>query len=216
MSGKAEGYIAKVFTKSGNSKRGKWVADSFKIHDGNGNEDPFFYQMGFRDKGKLDTPPPFAEGDYITFEYEDKDDSARTFKKGTGRVKQGMAAPAAPAPAKAAGAGGGAQTQQYIHYQNSRTAAVELVGILLENDALPKTGAKTKAGQAARYDEVVGAVNKLTVQFFNDLETFRLLDTVADGGVVDTSADGDLPEDEEELEDDIPFGDEEDDDEPVF
>lgn len=199
MSGKTEGFVTKIFTKSGNSARGKWVADSFKIADADGNEDSYFYQMGFRAKGKLDVPPAFVEGDYIRFEYEDKDDSARTYKAGTG-VKVGNAPEqSAPAPSQAPAASGPApvnKTSQNIHYQNSRTAAIETVGLLLENAALPITGAKTKAGEAARYDEIVAAVNKLTVQFFNDLESFRLLDTVADAGVVDTSADEELPEDE--------------------
>lgn len=199
MAGQTEGFVTKIFTKTGNSARGKWVADSFKIADKDGNEDSFFYQMGFRKKGKLDVPPAFTEGDYIRFEYEDKDDSARSYKEGTG-VKVGNApeapavtsTPATTAPA-AAGKGGRAQSQN-IHYQNSRTAAVELVSVLLENNALPITGAKTKAGEAARYDEIVEAVNKLTVQFFNDLESFRLFDTVSDAGEVDTSADEELPD----------------------
>ena len=199
MSKRTEGYVAKVFTKSGNSARGKWVADSFKIKDADGNEDPFFYQMGFRDKGKLEVAPPFKEGDYIAFAYEDKDDSARSFVKGSGKVKSGVAP--APATAPAGGSSGGSHgTQQNIHYQNSRTAAIEVVGLLLEHKALPITNANSKAGVAARYDEIVDAVNKLTVQLFNDLETFRLLETVADAGVIDTSADGDLPDDEDEDE----------------
>jgi len=199
MSGKTEGFVTKIFTKSGNSARGKWVADSFKIADAEGNEDSFFYQMGFRAKGKLDVPPAFVEGDFIRFEYDDKDDSARTYKAGTG-VKVGNAPErAAPAQSAAPAPGTGGNTQQNIHYQNSRTAAIETVGLLLNNNALPVTGAKTKAGEAARYDEIVEAVNKLTVQFFNDLESFRLFETVSDAGVVDTSADEELPDAEPEV-----------------
>lgn len=200
MAGQAEGFVTKIFTKSGNSPRGKWVADSFKIADAEGNEDSFFYQMGFREKGKLDVPPAFVEGDYIRFQYEDKDATARSYKPGTG-VKVGNA-PARPqqSATSSQGASTGAAghgTQQNIHYQNSRTAAIELVDVLLSHNALPITGAKTKAGEAARYEEIVDSVNKLTVQFFNDLETFRLFETVSDAGVVDTSADEELPEDEE-------------------
>lgn len=214
MSNTAEGYVVKIFTKTGNSARGKWVADSFKIQDDAGNEDPFFYRLGFRDKGSLDTPPAIQEGQYIKFSWTDNDDKSRDFVKGSGKIVSGKeGAPAAPQRT-----GGGtaptSNTQQNIHYQNSRGHAVELVGLLLENDALPKTGAKTAAGVAKRYDEIVEAVDKLTVKFFNDLETFRLFDTVADSGVVDTSADGALPDDEleadspeteDDFDDDIPF-----------
>lgn len=215
MSNTVEGFVVRVFTKTGNSAKGKWVADSFKIADAEGNEDPFFYRLGFREKGKLDVPPPFGEGQYIKFQYADNDDKSRDFVKGSGKIiSQAPEQKSAPAASQGGSAPSG-RTQQNIHYQNSRTAAVELVGILLENDALPKTGAKTAAGVAKRYDEITAAVDKLTVKFFNDLETFRLFDTVADAGVVDTSADGPLPDDEvepaapdledEELDDDIPF-----------
>ena len=211
MSGKAEGFVTKIFTKSGNSARGKWVADSFKIADAEGNEDSYFYQMGFREKGKLDVPPAFVEGDFIRFEYDDKDDSARTYKPGTGVKVKNAPERAAPAQSAAPAPGTGGNTQQNIHYQNSRTAAIETVGLLLNNNALPITGAKTKAGEAARYDEIVAAVNKLTVQFFNDLESFRLFETVSDAGVVDTSADEELPDAEPEA----PTVTDEDGDEPI-
>lgn len=214
MSNTAEGYVVKIFTKTGNSARGKWVADSFKIQDDSGNEDPFFYRLGFRDKGNLDQPPSIQEGQYIKFSWTDNDDKSRDFVKGSGKIVSGKeAAPAAP-QRTGGGTAPSSNTQQNIHYQNSRGHAVELVGLLLENDALPKTGAKTAAGVAKRYDEIVEAVDKLTVKFFNDLETFRLFDTVADSGVVDTSADGALPDDEletdspeseDDFDDDIPF-----------
>ena len=125
MSGKAEGFVTKIFTKTGNSARGKWVADSFKIADAEGNEDSFFYRMGFREKGKLDVPPAFNEGDYIRFEYSDNDDKTRDYVKGTGvKVKNTPEnhAPAKAAPAAASQSAG--STQQNIHYQNSRTAAI--------------------------------------------------------------------------------------------
>lgn len=212
MSNTAEGYVVKIFTKTGNSARGKWVADSFKIQDEAGNEDPFFYRLGFRDKGALDTPPAIQEGQYIRFSWTANDDKSRDFVQGSGKIVSGkQAAPAAPSAPQDVRT---SNTQQNIHYQNSRGHAVELVGLLLENDALPKTGAKTAAGVAKRYDEIVEAVDKLTVKFFNDLETFRLFDTVADSGVVDTSADGALPDDEletnspdteDDFDDDIPF-----------
>ena len=210
MSGTAEGFVSKIFTKSGNSKRGKWVADSFKIADEEGNEDPYFYQMGFRDKGQLDVPPKFKEGDYIVFDYDDKDDSARTYLAGTGKIKKNKVKPEAPKSQGAPAAGSGS-TQQNIHYQNSRTAAIELVALLLDKDALPITGAKTAAGKAARFEEITQTVDQQTVKFFNDLESFRLFETVQDVGIVDTSADGDLPDEPE----DVTVTDEDSADEPI-
>lgn len=198
MSKQAEGFIARIFTKEGNSGKGKWVADSFKIKDAEGEEDPYFYQMGFRDKGKLDTPPNFSEGDYIRFSYEDKDATARTYVKGSGVKVADAPKPAPVAQQSNTVSGSKSSTQQNIHYQNSRTAAIELVDVLLSNDALATSTAKTKAGVAKRFDEICAAVDKLTVKFFNDLESFRLLDTVADTGEVDTSPDDELPDQEEE------------------
>ena len=210
MSKTAQGFVAKIFTKTGSSKRGPWVADSFKIQDEEGNEDPYFYQMGFREKGQLDVPPKFKEGDYIVFDYDDKDDSARTYLAGTGKIKKDppvkkQAAATTSAPAA------NSSTQQNIHYQSSRKDAIELVELLLDVDALPHTKTKSAAGVAARFDEITAAVDQLTVKFFNDIETFRVFETVQDTGEVDSSADGHLPEDEPE---DINVTDE-DGDEPI-
>ena len=73
-----------------------------------------------------------------------------------------------------------------------------MVAVLLEHNGLPISGAKSKAGEAQRYEEITEAVDKLTVQYFNDLESFRLFDRVADAGDIDTGADGALPDDEVE------------------
>ena len=110
---------------------------------------------------------------------------------------------ATPAPAAAPAAKGGYQaekarrdaywenkekrdieeTEPRIRYQNARSAAIEVIGLLLQHDALPASAAKTKAGQAKRFDEISAAVDKLTVQYFTDTGTLRLLETVADGRI---------------------------------
>lgn len=65
--------------------------------------------------------------------------------------------------------------------------------LLLEHDGIPMTKASNKAGEAKRFEEIVAVIDKLTVKFYRDAETGRLLETVADMGVVDTSADGPIP-----------------------
>ena len=107
----------------------------------------------------------------------------------------------------AAGGGGqatGDNRQNSIIYQSSRKDAVSIIQVLLENDALPLSAATTKAGAARRYEEVIALVNKLTVQFYNDVNTLRLLDSVQDAGA-QTKDVGKLPDDsdaEEEVDGD--------------
>lgn len=208
------GFVQKINSKSGTNRNGKpYTLSSMKLSDKDGNELPGWYQFGFE-------KPSCKEGDYVKLEATPKGNNWEIVK---GSVKVSKNPPAAPRKERQeAGASGGSkdygQTQKNIHYQNSRTAAIEVIGLLLENDALPMSAAKSKAGQSARFDEILSSVNKLTVQYFNDLETFRLFDTVADAGVVSTAGDGELPdageepEAEDEFESDIPFEDEEDDD----
>lgn len=66
--------------------------------------------------------------------------------------------------------------------------------MLLANDALPMSVATSKAGQAKRFASITEAVDKLTVEYFFDAAKQRKLDTVADGGLIDTSPDAQLPD----------------------
>lgn len=206
---KVEGFVEKLFVKSGQSARGPWTAYSIKLQRASGEVDPRFYQFGF-DK------PGFNEGDFVQFEAEIKDDKAASFIKGTGsKPKNAPAKPAKPAAAQGGSGGGysgpkgggggykpraplesklfgqigGNNTEDDIRrmsYTAARSAAVELVLGLLEHEALPMTAAKTKAGEAKRYDEIVAAVDKLTVKFFFDAAGGRLLTSVADEGTKET------------------------------
>lgn len=196
MSIKQEGFIAKISTKEGSGQRGPWALDNLLLQDENG-EDIGWFGLGFRDNAN--TPPKCQEGDYIRFEYEVVKKGQyenNNIVKGSAKIVKKDVPESAPAASAAPTSAGAAKvsTQQNIHYQSSRTAAIELVGILLENDALPHSSVKTKAGQAKAFDEIKASVDKLTVQFFNDLESFRLFDTVADAGDIDVGADGDLPD----------------------
>ena len=91
------------------------------------------------------------------------------------------------------------ETEPRIRYQNARSAAIDVIGLLLQHDALPASAAKTKAGQAKRFDEITAAVDKLTVQYFTDTGTLRLLETVADGRI-EGAAPAPLPPDTEQEE----------------
>ena len=217
MSKQVEGFVAKIFSKDFPRRGGgTGRAYSFKIELASGEELNQFFRFGFKE-------PPFKEGEYIRFQADDKDENSATVVEGSGEfVKNAPARASAAAPQQSAAASRGGKapyagrsgakdaywadkeardvkvTQPRIQYQNARTAAIQAVGMLLGNDGLPAAKAATKAGQAARFDAIVAAVNKLTVQFYNDTESLRLLSSVADAGVEapQLEKDAELPESE--------------------
>lgn len=197
---KLEGFVNKLNTKQSkpDAKR-PWTLYSFILELADGTESPWV-SFGF-------DPPPFKEGEYIAFETDEKD-NRHNYKKGSGskpanppeRAKAKSAAdrkPAASASAvanegKPAAAAPTADRQTSIVMQHSQEMAITAVGILLLNDALPTSAAATKAGEAKRYSEIMAAFDKLTVKFYNDAVSGRLLDTVSDT-VIDTAPDAPLP-----------------------
>jgi hypothetical protein len=76
--------------------------------------------------------------------------------------------------------------------QHSQEMAICAAGVLLTHNALPMSGAAFKAGEAKRFSEITAMIDKLTVKFYNDAATGRLLETVADT-VIDTAPDAPLP-----------------------
>ncbi|OGT59959.1 MAG: hypothetical protein A3E01_07715 [Gammaproteobacteria bacterium RIFCSPHIGHO2_12_FULL_63_22] len=197
---KVEGFVEKIFVKEGTNARGAWQAFSIKLQRASGEVDPRFFQFGFE-------RPKFKEGDYVAFEAEVKDDKAAKFIEGSGsKPKNPPTKPAAPqrpgGTGGKPGGGGGYKPRppvesklfgqigqnsteddvRRISYASARTAALGAVDILLKNDALPMSAAKTKAGQASRFDEVTAAIDKLTIEYFFDSATGRKLSTVADAG----------------------------------
>jgi hypothetical protein len=193
-----EGFVEKLFVKEGTSARGPWKAYSIKVQRASGEVDPRFYQFGF-------DAPKFVEGDYIRFEADIKDDKAAQFVKNSGsKPKNPPTKPAAPAKppytgpkggggyqprkpleSKVFGQIGGNNTEDDIRrmaYSNARSAALAAVATLLSNDGLVTSAAKTKGGQAQRYEEIVAAIDKLTVKYFFDGASGRLLTSVADEG----------------------------------
>lgn len=192
-------FVERISEKSGTGRTGKpYTLYSMKLLSKDGEFLPGYYQCGF-DK------PPCKEGDYIKLEATKNDRG--NFDVNVKSIKTSKNPPKKPdAPERKSSGGskssGGFQkdpaTQKNIHYQNSRSAAIDAVALLLEHGGLKLIKADTKAGSASRFDTITQAIDKMTVKYFNDLESFRLFETVSDVGVADTSGDGELPDTEEE------------------
>lgn len=181
------GEIVKIGRKEGRNARGKWVLSSIKLALADGSESDWI-SVGFDGVGNA------KEGDYVDISGIVAND------KGYLNAKPQDIVPATrPVSNREANNSGVGQTETSadrntsIILQHSQEMAIAVVGLLLENEALPMSEAKTKAGTAKRFEELVASVDKFTVKYYNDALTGRLLDTVADMGVVDTSADGPVP-----------------------
>lgn len=235
-----EGFVHEIKTKEGSNSRGPWTAYRIRLQRASGEMEPRTFGFGF-------TAPKFKAGDFLRFDATVKDDKWADYIEGSGKlVKNAPAKPAAPAAPSGNGGGrpgggkGGYQQRppvesklfgkigqnsteddiRRISYTSARTAALEMVGLLLANNALPMSSAKTKDGEAKRFTELTAAVDKLTIEYYFDSATGRKLETVADPGSKETrvaplpeaeqteTEDEDLPEDpdqdggEESLEDD--------------
>jgi len=204
------GYITRIETKSGTSKNGKPYTVYNVTATGKSGEE-IRVGWGF-------DAPSFQEGVWV---------KTTLVQNGNYLNYKGAPVEIAPGPAPAAstsapgnqstGSSGGNDRQASIVYQSSRKDAIHLVDILERSGSLPVSSAKGKAGEAKRYEQIHEIVDKITVQFYHDVETLRLLDTVADAGDVDVAARGELPPEveapaeaeapaqEDDFNDDIPF-----------
>lgn len=207
MSQVIKGFVKKLSVKEGRGRRGPWKLYSARVELDSGEEFEHWISFGFDE-------PKVKEGDYVKITASENDrgylqaDEVKALKNAPAR--SGGSATAAPS-------GNVSTTQRSIHYQSSRKDAIEVLKLLTSQDALPLSSAKTKAGEAKRYDEIMALVDKLTVRFFNDAETQRILAVVADEGKVDTKV-GALPDDsddeeEEASDDEEEFDDDAEDDE---
>lgn len=183
-----EGFIKKLHTKTGSGRKGPWTLYSAKIEKADGSEYDEWVSFGF-------SKPDVAEGGYYIIEASK--DAKGYFKADSYK--------AAEPPKRVAGGGGneggGNSKQDSIHYQNARGNALTFVQIAVQLDALPFIKTAGKAGEAKRFAELQALVDKLTVQYFNDTDTLRLLDSVEDAGAVENA--------EGEDEDDATPGDDE-------
>jgi hypothetical protein len=194
---KFEGFVKKITTRTGHGPRGNaWTAYSAKMEGEDGKEFDQWIGLGFE-------APPFKEGDYVQLQTT-TEKGREQLVKGSIKVKKNAPARASAAqpskgPDQAPSASGpsNAERQTSITYQSSRKDAIEIVKLLLANDALPMSTAKGKAATASRFDEITLAIEKLTVELTNDVNTQRVMQRVADAGVVkaDKKAKNDLPED---------------------
>lgn len=189
MSQTIKGFVGRINEKEGRGKRGPWTLYSTKLQDANGEDSSDWISFGF-------DRPNVKEGDYVKVTLDTVDGRDRVVE--VKKLKNPPARSAASSSSKASSGSGDAPSKQSsIHYQNSRTAAIEAVRLLIESDALELPKAGTKPSQAKRFAVIVAAIDKLTVQYFNDLESMRLLETVADAGAIDTKPDAPLPDDSE-------------------
>ena len=167
-----KGFVKKINVKQGQGKRGPWSAYSVKLEKENGNEYEEWLSSGFE-------APNFKEGEYVVINAEQND-------KGYWTIRDSKVLKNSPAKATTGSAGqaaaGTSSRESTIHYQSSRKDAIEVLKLLTDLDALPLSAAKTKAGEVKRYEEVMALVDKLTVRFYYDVETKRILETVIDEG----------------------------------
>ena len=196
------GFIAKINSKDGRTKSGKpWTLWSIKLENADGTQQDKWLSAGF-DK------PTAAEGDYVEIIAEENEKGYLDVK-GIKQVKNAPARGYAPGVAKVVAGGDKASssdvrphttTQTSIHYQSARKDAVAVLALLIEKDALPISKAKDKSGEAKRYEEIMALVDKITVRYFQDAETHRILDSVVDEGTPQETNDGNSEEADEKDE----------------
>jgi hypothetical protein len=171
-----KGFITKVAVKTGKGKKPPfkpYTLYSIKLADENGVELEQWFGAGFE-------APSVKEGDYVALTAE-QNAGGYWDVKGIKPLKNAPAK-ASASPASGVSSGGGVSTQSSIHYQSSRNAAIEVIKLLVETKSLPVSTAQTKAGEAKRYEEIMALIDKLTVRFYVDTETQRILKSVADEG----------------------------------
>lgn len=192
MSNQISGYLEETESKSITSKK---TGKQYTVYKGNvGGK---WIEFGFN------PPKGIAKGDYIYVELEQDGNFEKVKNYGKSEAPVRQPEPSRNQPAVAAAPTAQTDRQSSIIYQSSRKDALELVNVLIAQDALPISSAKTAAGKAKRYEEIMALVDKLTVQYFYDVHTLRNLDRVADAGV-----DAPIPEalPEAELDDPAPDG----------
>jgi hypothetical protein len=206
-----KGFVGRINEKSGTGRKGRWTLYSTKLQDANGEDSTDWLSFGFE-------KPNVKAGDYVKVTVEEVDGRERVTE--VKKLKNPPARAATSGGSGSASSDSGMSKQSSIHYQNSRTAAIETVKLLIEADALALPKAATKPGEAKRFAIIEAAIDKFTVRYYNDLETMRLLETVADSGVTNSApdsplppdADGDDDEDEDEAEEEEEEEEEEDED----
>lgn len=187
------------FIRNTNARQSKpgakkaWTAYSAEIHalDGKVTKIGFGFDQ-----------PSVGFGDYVTLEANEQNGYLQVDQTTIQRLDppkqeepKRLADTAQAASTEGAGpiVNRGADRQESIVMQHSQEMAIRFLEVLASHDALPFSKAAGKAATAKRFEEFVGSLDKLTVKFYNDSMTTRILATVQDMGVIDTSASSDLP-----------------------
>jgi hypothetical protein len=195
-----KGFVGRINQK--NAPDGSWTLYSTKIQKPDGSEYDQWVSFGFE-------PPAVKEGDYVKIltKTERGSERAQEVKK----LKNPPERPAPPQRAAGTGAprrgGGGGNFKksptnpedvQRISYASARTAAIDVVKMLIDAKALPLSKADSKAGETKRFAEIMAAIDKFTVQFQKDGVSLRILESIADARAVETKKPAPLPDSEEE------------------
>ena len=172
------GTLRRLSTKTGVGRRGPWTLYSGKVEKPDGTEYEKWISFGFE-------KPAVEEGKFYSIEAEE---DAKGFIKST---KITAVDPPKAAHTKEAKQGtvewiNPESVQDSIRYQSSRKDAIEFVKLAVGLDALPMLKTAGKAGEAKRFVELQALVDKLTIQFFFDVGTLRLLESVEDAGNVES------------------------------
>ncbi len=184
-----QGTIVKIAAKDGTGRTGrKYTRYSMVLADQNGAESGWM-TYGFN-------APPFKEGDFIEYEVE-TNNGFKNIKEGSAKAAARPAvaatAPATTATLPPTAAASVDKRNQQIVLQHSQEMAISTVALLLQAEALPVTGAKTKAAETKRFEEIVAYIDKFTVKYTQDVLTGRVLSNVADMGVIDVKPDAPIP-----------------------
>lgn len=210
-------YVTGIEEKSGVSKQGKPYT-VYNVYGRTKDGEELRIGWGFN-------APTFKEGIWLKATVS-QDGKYLNYKGGSFQVADG-AEPAVSESAQRSATGAGRSnagagrneywenkekrdvevTQPRIQYQSARKDAIQVVASLVALDALPISKASSKAGEAKRYEQVMEIIDKITVRFYEDTESLRRLETVADE-YTEPSAHGDIPdvpETDDAFADDIPF-----------
>lgn len=178
------GFVKKLNSKDGKSKKPPYrgyTVWSMIMENQDGSESGWI-SLGFE-------RPSFDEGQWANYstELKGKGLDLVTFDRAEAPAIPGSVSPPAGSTAAPAPARGYVDRQDSIVYQSSRKDALALVALLLEHNALPMSTSAAKAGVATRYDEITAFVDKLTVEYTNDVQSLRVLSEVVDAGASEIS-----------------------------
>lgn len=201
------GFVVKIGVKQGTGKNGRpWTLYSCKLEGEDGVEIKDWLSLGFE-------KPKFKEGDYVKLDASKNDKGYLNVEPDSVKVAKNPPARAGKGGGNGGGGDGGNSSRGNsgkggVDWNSAFARALELVDMLIKNDALVLSAAKGAGGIEKRRAEIEAMVDKYTVKLYNDSITLRLLASVADT-VIDAKPDGDLPPagDEDAPQGDTPQGD---------